>query len=130
MNVEKKEINYPDSNKIGKYNIRHELLNDGSARPMLQALFGLGVVLDTYENESGRGKTFIVASDLFQALAEGEEIPSYRIEFIFDGKFTNSEWESKRINSGNFGFVAIRQIIVRAPPATLSVRPGVPGQLH
>ena len=123
-------IAYPDSNRIGKFNLAHELLRDGAARPMLQALFGLCVVLEAEEHESGRGKTYIAASELFQPLAEGEEIPEYRIEFACNQAFPNPDYEAKRMNSGAFGFVAIRNIIVRAPAAQLGQRAGKPGQLH
>lgn len=128
--MDKKEIVYPDSNRIGKFNLTHELLRDGSVRPMLQALFGLCVVLEAEEHESGRGKTYIAASELFQRLAEGEAIPEYRIEFACNQAFTNPEHEAQRLNNGAFGFVAVRQIIVRAPEARLGFRPQAPGQLH
>lgn len=120
------EVVYSGSNRIGKFNLLYSLLQDGTQRPMLQALFGLGVVLDTFENESGRGKTYIVASDLFQPLSEGEEIPEYRIEFACNQPFPNSEYELRRLNNGVFGFVAIRQIVVRVPPAQLAMRPALP----
>lgn len=125
-----KEVVFPDSNRIGKFNLAHELLRDGAQRPMLQALFGLCVVLEVDDHESGHGKTYIAASDLFRPLAEGEEIPEYRIEFACNQAFDNPEREASRINSGVFGFCAIRQIIVRVPPAQLTYRPVAPGQLH
>jgi hypothetical protein len=128
--MEKKEIAYPDSNRVGKFNLTHELLLDGSARPMLKALFGLCVILEAEEHDSGRGKTYIAASELFQPLAEGEEIPEYRIEFACNMPFTNPEHEARRTNSGVFGFVAVRQIIVRAPAAQFGHRAVAPGQLH
>ena len=128
--IENRPIAYPDSNRIGKFNIMHERLRNGAERPMLQALFGLCVVLDTQEHESGRGKTFFAASELFQPLAEGEEIPEYRIECACNMAFENPERERDRINSGAFGFCAIRQIVVRVPPAQFTHRPVAPGQLH
>jgi hypothetical protein len=128
--IEKKEIVYPDSNRIGKFNLQHELLRDGSARPMLQALFGLCVVLDTEGHESGRGKTYFAASDLFQPLAENEEVPEYRIEFACNQAFINPEHEARRLNSGAFGFVAVRQIIVRVPAASFTTHGKAPHQLH
>lgn len=127
---EKKEVVFPDSNRIGKFNLTHELLRDGSARPMLQALFGLCIVLDVEEHESGRGKTYLAASELFQPLGEGEEIPEYRIEFARNQPFLNPEREAQRVNSGEFGFAAIRQIILRVPAAQLGQRAATPGQLH
>ena len=128
--VEKKEIVYPDSNRIGKFNLTHELLRDGSARPMLQALFGLCVVLDIEEHESGRGKIYIAASDLFQPLAEDEEVPMYRIEFACGCEFTNPEREQQRLNSGAFWFVAVRQTIVRVPAASFTTHGVAPKHLH
>ena len=116
-------VSYPDSNRIGKFNITHETLRAGGERPMLQALFGLCVILSTEPHESGRGTTYIAASDLFHALTEGEEIPEYRIEFVHDQPFDREDREAARINSGKFGFVAIRQHIVRVPPASIGVRP-------
>ena len=128
--VEKNEVIYPGSNRIGKFNLQHELLRDGAERPMLQALFGLCVVLGTEAHESGRGLTYIAASDIFQPLAEGEEIPEYRIEFAAGVPFPNPEHEARRLNSGAFGFVAVRQIIVRVPAATFTTHGKLPNQLH
>lgn len=125
------QIAYSLSNRIGSFNISHEWLNSGADRPLLHALFGLCVVLHVEPNASGRGLTYIAASELFQELAEGEEIPEYRIEFACDMPFENPEREAQRLNSGAFGFVAIRQNIVRVPPAQLVFRPAVPGRpLH
>ena len=124
-------IRYPDSNRIGKFNVLHEVLADGTNRPMLQALFGLCVVLDVSENESGRGKTYIAASDLFQPLNEGEEVPEYRIDFAHDRAFPNADHESMRINSTNkFGFVAIRQTVVRVPQLQFTAAAKNPASLH
>ena len=128
--IEKKEIVYPDSNRIGKFNLQHELLRDGSARPMLQALFGLCIVLEVEEHESERGKTYVAASDLFQPLAENEEVPEYRIEFACNQPFTDPEHEGRRLNSGAFGFVAVRQIILRVPTASFITHGKAPNQLH
>lgn len=125
-----REILYPDSNRVGKFNLTHELLQGGGNRPMLQALFGLCVVLEAGDHESGRGKTYVAASELFQPLTEGEEIPEYRIEFACNQQFADAEHEAQRMNSGAFGFVAIRQIIVRAPTAQFASRARAPGQLH
>lgn len=108
------EVCYPDSNRIGKFKILHEALRDGTQRPMLKALFGLCVVLEASEHESGRGKEYIVASDLFQELKEGEEIPEYRIEMT-QTRFIDDDHEARRLNSGAFGFVAIRNFILRVP---------------
>lgn len=119
------EIIYPSSSRIGKFNLMYDLLRDGRERPMLQALFGLCVVLETEPHESGRGKTFYAASDLFEPLREGEEIPQYRIEFVCDKPFEQEDWQRRRIESGPFGFVAIRNTIIRVPPATVAVRPHV-----
>lgn len=113
--MQKKEIFYQDSGRIGKFKITHELLRSGVDRPMLQALFGQCIVLDSEQHESGRGVQYIAVSDLFQELKEGEEIPEYRIEFAHGVPFDNPELEARRVNSGAFGFVAVRQIVVRAP---------------
>jgi hypothetical protein len=118
-----KAVVYPDSNRIGKFNILHEVLQNGRERAMLQALFGLCVVLEAYENESGRGKTFVVASDLFEPLREGEEVPEYRIEMAHQRAFEREDLEQRRVNSGEFGFVAIRKIIMRVPPVSVRLDP-------
>lgn len=117
------EISYPDSNRVGKFNLASEVLRDGSARPMLQALFGLCVVLDVADHESGRGKTYICASALFEPLAEGEEVPEYRIEFAAGMPFPAADHEARRLNNGPFGFVAIRKIVLRVPPLTVGAHP-------
>ena len=124
--IEKTELSYPDSNRIGKFNINFEQLRNGAERPMLQALFGLCIVLEVENHESGRGKTYYAASELFQPLAEGEEIPEYRVEFAAPGvPFPNPEHQARRIDSRAFGFVAVRQNIVRVPPAQMSYQPHV-----
>jgi len=64
--IEKTELSYPDSNRIGKFNINFEQQRNGAERPMLQALFGLCIVLEVENHESGRGKTYYAASELFQ----------------------------------------------------------------
>lgn len=121
---------FSSSPRVGKFNISHELLNNPAERPMLQALMGLCVVLEVEEHESGRGKQYIATSELFQNLLEGEEIPNYRIEFAFDRAFDNPEYEVRRVDNGSFGFVAIRQHIVRVPTASAGHAVKSPGQLH
>lgn len=116
------------SNRVGKFLISYELLGNGRERLMLQALMGLCLVLSCDEHESGRGKEYIASSNLFQPLAEGDEIPQYRIEMTFDSAFDNPEYEASRINSGSFGFVAIRQHIIRVPTAAFSYT--APQPLH
>jgi hypothetical protein len=117
MNVVK--IVSQGSNRVGKFNLSYELLNDGNERAMVAALIGLCDVISVEEHESGRGRQYICASSLFQPLTEGEEIPQYRIEFAYDREFDNQEHEDSRINAGPFGFVAIRQNILRVPAASL-----------
>jgi hypothetical protein len=113
-----KEIAYSASNRIGKFRVLHEILNDGREQPLLKALFGLGVVLHVEPCESGRGMTYIAASELFEPIVDGQEIPEYRIEFAWEGRaFTNPEHEKDCTTSGAFRFKAVRQVIVRVPPA-------------
>lgn len=116
------------SNRVGKFNISHEMLADADERVMVQALMGLCIVLNCEEHESGRGVAYIASSELFQPLMEGEEIPQYRIEFAFDCAFDNPDHEVNRINNGPFGFVAIRQHIIRVPTAAFNY--AVPQPLH
>lgn len=117
------EICYPDSNRIGKFKILHEHLRDGARRPMWQSLFGLCVVLGSHEDESGRGMVFYAASDLFQEVKEGEEIPEYRIEHAQNMPFPDPEHQARRLDGGAFGWVAVRKIILRVPPLQMSIRP-------
>lgn len=120
------EIAYPDSPRIGKFNILREVLQDGRERSLLQALFAVCVVLEAYPNESGRGTTYIAASELFQPLAEGEEIPEYRIECAWpDQQFRNPDHELDCVRSGEFRFRAVRQIVVRVPAVSMSIKPNV-----
>lgn len=105
------EISFPDSPRIGRFNILSDKIDD----PHSQALFSLCTVLHEEPHESGRGTTFYAASDLFQPLNEGEEIPEYRIESVFDGNFEREDYQHQRIDSGRFGFVAIRNTIIRVP---------------
>lgn len=104
---------YSASNKIGMFNITHQMLND---RELMHSLFGLCTVLDCFDHESGRGKTYIAASDLFQPLGEGEEIPQYRIEFDHPTMPLPLERAQECIRSGAFGWRAVRNHIIRVPP--------------
>jgi hypothetical protein len=107
------ELVHPDSNRIGRFNLMYETMADD--RELTGALLALCVVLHVDDHESGRGKTYYAASPLFQPLAEGEEIPEYRIESVFDGRFADPEREAGRVDSGRFGFAAVRKIIIRVP---------------
>lgn len=121
------QIFYPDSNRLGKMDILYKTLRE--EREMCGALFSLCVVLHVEDHESGRGKTYYAASDLFQPISDGAEIPEYRLEFAYDRPFENPEREAARVNSGRFGFVAIRKNIVRVPSLTMGVMPHG-AQLH
>jgi hypothetical protein len=114
--MDTKEISFPDSNRVGKFNVLHEVLR--SERGMIGALLGLCTLIESGPHESGRGIEFIAAGPLFQELAEGEEIPEYRIEMSVE-PFENPEREAARTNSGRFGFVAIRKTVVRVPAASM-----------
>lgn len=106
---------YPDSNRIGRFNVLDEAMDERVA-----AMLRIMTVLKVEPHESGRGKTFYAASDLFQPLMEGEEIPEYRIDSAYDCEFPDAEKQARRINVGQFGFVATRQFIIRVP--TLNTR--------
>jgi hypothetical protein len=108
-----KIVHYSDSPRVGRFNLTYETLRDD--REMCKALFSLCIVLAVEDHESGRGKTYTAASDLFQPLQEDEEIPFYRIEMVCNQPFENPEREAQRVDSGPFGFVAIRQNIIRVP---------------
>lgn len=125
--VSDKEVVFPDANRIGKFNIMYEVLHDGAERPMLQALFGLCLVLDTVEHDSGRGRTYFASSALFQPLNPGDEIPEYRIESAWlDLAFKNPEHEQDCIKNAGFRFKAIRNTIIRVPPASFGTFPRTP----
>ena len=104
------QISYPDSNRIGQFNVLFEAHD-----PRLAALMSLCTVLRSERHESGRGMSYIAASALFEPLAEGEEVPGYRIECAYDCAFEQHEHQARRIDAGQFGFVAIRQVVVRVP---------------
>ena len=124
------EIAYSDSNRIGQFRVLFETLIEHAAK--IGALMALcapskdhptAAILHVENCESGRGKIYTAASPLFDELKEGEEIPEYRIEIIYDQPFENPEWEARRMNSGKFGIAAFRKIIVRVPPAQIGARP-------
>lgn len=121
---------FASSNRVGKFQVLHEILMSGDEAPMLRALFGLCVVLEVGEHESGRGKLYIATSDLFQPLTEGEEIPTYRIEYAYDCAFDDPTHETVRVNNGPFGFVAVRQNIVRAPSIEFPLHLPLPSSTH
>lgn len=114
------KVAYANSNRVGRINVLYAVIRD--ERPMIAALMALCVVLECEEHESGRGKTYTCASELFQPLNEGDEIPEYRLEFVHDQQFENPEREAARINSGKFGFVAIRNHILRAPLLSIAAQ--------
>ena len=122
------KVPYANSNRIGKVNILYEVLRDEPE--MIGALQALLLpIIESFDHASGRGKTYIAASKLFHELQENDEIPEYRIEFVYDQHFENPEREAARINSGRFGFVAIRNHIVRAPLLNIAARASHPS-LH
>lgn len=109
-------VSYPDSNKVGQFQILDQILEDGRESPLLAALFSLCTVLKKWPHESGRGVVYIAASELFQPLAEGATIPEYRIDVAWpDQSFKNPDHEAAALRSKGFRFVAIRQNIIRAP---------------
>jgi hypothetical protein len=102
-----------ESNRVGKFNLLDAVIAEQPE--LVQALLATCKVLVDEPHESGRGRFILAASPLFQELVEGEEIPQYRIEAVRDGCFEDAEKEARRVNSGLYGFIAVRQIIVRAP---------------
>lgn len=117
------EIHYPDSNRLAVINMPYEALRN--EREMCGALFALLIVLKVEEHESGRGKRYYVACDagvpLFERLADGSEIPEYRVEFVHGRTFESPDWEARRVNSGEFGFAAIRKTIIRVPAISVGM---------
>ena len=131
VNADQK-IYYPDSNRIGCFSILFEVLHDGARRPMLNALFGLCIPIKTEADESGRGTKYYCHSELFDELREGEEIPKYRLEACPAGlwPFTDPVLEARRKDNAGWSFAAVRNTIVRVPPAQLGFAIRKPGQLH
>lgn len=127
--MDDKKIVYSESPRIGKFSLLDGVLADGSNRPWLQALFGLCVVLETGRDESGRGVEYVCASELFQPLVEGEDVPRYRIECDLAKPFTEEE-RAKALESRRFLFYAVRQIIVRVPPAQFGGVARLPRNVH
>jgi hypothetical protein len=111
------QIIFPDSNRLGQFNVLFERHD-----PRLVALLGLCTVLAQEQHESGRGISYIAVSPLFEPLADGDEIPQYRIECAYDCAFEQAEHQARRVDAGRFGFVAIRQTIVRVPAITIEHR--------
>ena len=113
-----------DSAKVGVMLITFETMTD---RELMHALMELCTVLHIEPHESGRGNRFVVVSELFQDLRSQEEIPEYRVEFRTTGiPFENPEFEAKRLNSAGFGFVAIRQNVIRVPAIAMSYAANTP----
>lgn len=112
-------IGYPDSNRVGCFHLPDSIQQD---RDLCRALLSVGKVLKHGRHPDGNAETFYVASDMFDPLSEGEEIPVYRIDFVANCPFDDPDKEARRVNVGPFGFVAIRQYILRVPPATFALR--------
>lgn len=121
------QVAYSASNKIGKFNITWEQLND---REIMASLFALlDAVLHCYDHESGRGKTYIAASDkLFQQVEEGGEVPQYRLEFDHPLKpLPDREAAAQCVKSKHgFSWRAVRNHIVRVPPLNIHMQPRLP----
>jgi hypothetical protein len=122
------EISYPDSNRVGCALLSHDTLQQD--RAMVGALLAMCTVIAVEDHESGRGKRFILAGPMFDELKEGEEIPEYRIEFVYDQPFENQDWQARRVNSGNFGFAFFRKTIIRVPALNVGIRSNAPHHLH
>ena len=111
-------VSFSESNRIGKFNlldgrIEHDAL-------MCQALLSVCSVILDEPHESGRGRFIMAASQLFEPLEEGEEIPEYRIEAVCDADFADEEKRRLSVRSGRFRFYATRQNIVRVPPVAMT----------
>jgi hypothetical protein len=120
MDTINNQVYYRDSNRLGKFSIRDEILNDGAERPWLGALFAMCVVIASHPDESGRGREFIAACKMFEPLVEGEEIPRYRIECESIRPFTEDE-RARATASCGVRFYAVRNHIVRAPLLAIHV---------
>jgi hypothetical protein len=111
-------VRYSASNRIGQFRITYEMLED---RELMRALFSLCLVLKAWDHESGRGKEYICASDLFDEVAEGNEVPEYRLEFDHPTlPLADREAAARCVKVGDFGFRAVRKIIVRVPPLAVT----------
>lgn len=125
--MEGRQISFPNSNRIGKYRIMREFMTDDENRPILKALQSIVLIIETEPDETGRGTMFYAASDLFEPIAEGGEIPEYRLCWARNCHFEREDYEAKRIDGKageeTIGFVAIRKIVIHVPPATLALYP-------
>lgn len=107
------KVRYSSSNRIGKFRVMYETLED---REAMRSLFALCVVLEAWEHESGRGREYIAVSELFEEVPEGGEVPQYRIEFDHPSlPLKGREPKAKFLKSLGFEWRAVRQNIVRVP---------------
>lgn len=96
------ELHFPDSNRIGSFNILHEE-HDERVRALLSGC----TILQAEPHESGRGKIYYAASPMFEPLADGSEVPEYRIDGEQDG--------------GKWNFKATRKTVIRVPTVGVHV---------
>lgn len=101
------------SNRIGCFRVLF-----GADPQLMHALSKIITPLRKEPDETGRGIMYYAASDLFEPLNEGDGIPEYRIEAVYDGHFAQADHEARRIEAGQWAFVAIRKIVIQVPPAT------------
>lgn len=107
------QVQFTESNRLGKFNLPDERIDHDAG--MCQHLLKLCTVIMDEPHESGRGRFIMAASPLFDALAEGDEIPEYRIEAVCDAQFADEDKRLRAHKSGRYFFAAIRQILVRVP---------------
>ena len=96
--------------RIGKFNVLHE--KHGECFTALRKVLKLR---HAGAHPSGRGKTYVAESDMFEPLGDGQEIPEYRIESVHDGAFECPIHQARRIDSERYGFIAVRNNIIRVP---------------
>lgn len=124
-----RQVHYSATNHLGRFNVLYEQL--ASDRLLWQTILGLGVVIEAFPHESGRGTTYILASEkLFQPLTEGEEIPQYRLDVAKNEPFRDEQLEARcvklKIEGSEVRIAATRQHIIHVPPAQMHAAAGVP----
>jgi hypothetical protein len=114
------QLVFEGSSRVGQFRVDDQFVVEN--RELIGALLGLCVILDVRPDDSGRGRLFTCASDLFEPLNEGDEIPEYRIEATHGStNFPQDDHEARALAAGDgFKFVAIRRVIVRVPAIEMS----------
>lgn len=108
-----KIVHYSDSPRVGRFCLPAKLKED---RDLVRALLASCTTILSHAPVSG-GEEFYAVHPMFDELLEGEEIPSYRIDFFSPGE---EPPEHKPFTSEGLTFSCTRQFILRVP--TVEIR--------